>query len=579
MTRRRTAPLTAALAGGLLALTGCVTLPESGPVVESSSEGRLDERPQVYIDPPPPERDAPAADIVAGFLDAMTATPMQLNDAREFLTRDAVATWVPSRRTITYATTSQPRGSEDVSVRLVAARHLDASGSYRGRVRPEDRTLSFPMTREDGQWRISDAPDALVVPEQWFEGRYRPASLYFFDPSARVLVPEPVFLPQDDQFPTALVRALLRGPVGAQDGISRTFLPSGLRIGSVPISEDGVAEVAFTGYSGQLNPKASQLMLAQLAWGLRQDPAIDSFRVRLGDTPVTLPGGVSEFSVDEGLTYDPTGLQSSSSLFALRDGLLVSGSADEMVPVDGPMGVEDLGVVDVAVNLTATEAVGVAAGRDRALLTAVRGEGEPVQEVVSGASRLLRPAWDFADRLWLVDAAPDGARVSIWDRGVLRDVRVPGVTGEQVRRFLVSRDGSRLVAAVRGRDRDRLVVSRIRHDTAGEVVGATRARSITWGGERELRVRDLAWTSPTAMAVLHRIAGQLYEVRTVPVDGSPAGVEDLLTTLPTRVNGLVGSPVAAEQLLAVTRSGLLDPRGELEQAGLVAGTRSIGYVG
>ena len=92
-------------------------------------------------------------------------------------------------------------------------------------------------------------------------------------------------------------------------------------------------------------------------------------------------------------------------------------------------------------------------------------------------------------------------------------------------------------------------------------------------------VRDIAWTSPTALSVLHRVARQLYEVRTVPVDGSPATVEDLLTTLPTTVVSLVGSPVASEPLLAVTRTSLVDPRGELAQAALESGTDSVGYVG
>ena len=44
----------------------------------------------------------------------------------------------------------------------------------------------------------------------------------------------------------------------------------------------GVAELDLTGYSGQLNPEASQLMLAQLAWTLRQEPDIRSLRVTLG---------------------------------------------------------------------------------------------------------------------------------------------------------------------------------------------------------------------------------------------------------------------------------------------------------
>ena len=52
------------------------------------------------------------------------------------------------------------------------------------------------MVMEDGEWRIDAAPDALIVPEDWFETRYRQVSLYFFDPTASILAPEPVFVPQ-----------------------------------------------------------------------------------------------------------------------------------------------------------------------------------------------------------------------------------------------------------------------------------------------------------------------------------------------------------------------------------------------
>ena len=60
------------------------------------------------------------------------------------------------------------------------------------------------------------------------------------------------------------------------------------------------------------------------------------------------------------------------------------------------------------------------------------------------------------------------------DRAV--PVDVPGITGDGRPHFLVSRDGTRLVAVVHGRaGRHACVVSRIRHDALGRVAGATRA--------------------------------------------------------------------------------------------------------
>lgn len=565
----------------LLPLAACVRMPSSGPVVETEADGSLEERTGIFIDPKPPRAGALPAEVVAGFLDAMTATPIQTTTAQEFLTRDAQAAWDPGERTITYDEATQPRGSTTVRVRLRGAEYFDARGSHQGPLPADERRLALPMQREDGEWRIARVPDALIVPESWFEQTFRRVSLYFFDPSARILVPEPVFVPAGDQFATALTTSLLRGPGRALEGVSRTFIPSGLRFGlSVPVTEDGVAELTLEGYAGQLSPQASELMLAQLAWTLRQDPSIRALRVTLGGQQVTLPGGRTQVDVDEGSTYDPTGLQSSGLLFGLREGLLVAGPAEGLGAVDGPFGTAEQGLRSVGVNLTGERAAGVTTSGDRVLVAAVRGEEERVEQVASDGVDLLQPAWDFSDRIWLLDNRPDGAVIThIGPRGP-ETLEVPGITGRPVSAFLVSRDGSRLVAVVDRPDGDQIHVSRIVRDANGRVRSATPAERIAWEGESGLRITDIGWSSPTSVAVLHRVAKELFQVRTLSVDGAGSGVDDLLTTIPVRAEALAGSPVTTEGLYVVTASSLFDPR-----SGTTGGLRldpevtSIGYPG
>lgn len=581
MTRRppRTRHLAALVACLVLPLSACITMPQEGPIVETGSEGDADQLPALYIDPPPPRSGASPADIVDGFIDAMTATPVQTNDAREFLASDDRASWSPQTRTITYNEALEPRGSGPVTVKLVGAEYINGRGSFQGLLPKGERNLSFSMVREDGEWRISNPPDALIVPETWYEQRFTQALLYFFDPSARILVPEPVFVPIGDQYATALVDSLLRGPGPELGGVSRTFIPPGLRYDlSVQVTEDGIAELDLTGYSGSLNADASELVLAQLAWTLRQEPSISALRVTLGGQAVTLPGGLSTVNIQEGAEYDPTGIQSSSLLFGLRDGRLVAGAADGLTAVDGPMGALDLGVRSAAVNLNASRVAGVTTAGDAVLVTAVRGDA-PRVEVASEAQNLLRPAWDFADRLWLVDATDTGARVAYVSRNRPHAVRIPGISGEEVRRFLVSRDGTRFIAVVRRPGRDVVLSSRIEHDGQGRVSGATRARRLVLEGETALVVRDIGWSSTTSLAVLHRAAKELFQVRTIAVDGAPSGVDDLLTTLPGRVTALAASPVREEPLYAVTASSLVDPRAEAPEASLDSSVTQVGYVG
>lgn len=547
--------------GLMLLTTGCIRMPEGGPVVSTHSGGSVVAEPPIYIDPRPPQKGASAPDIVKGFLDAMTATPIQTNVAKQFLTKDAQSVWNPERQTITYADTPAPTGLSYVQVALAGAHRYDARGAWRGSLPPGHNVLSFPMQQVDGEWRIARAPDALIVPESWFEQRFRPVSLFFFDPTARILVPEPVVVPRGEQLATTLVNGLLRGPGRALTHVSRSFLPPGLSLGlSVPVSDEGVADISLKGDVGKQTPQALELMLAQLAWTLRQEPTIRAFRVSIGGEPVSLPGGVSVFDVDQGAAYDPAGFRASTLLFGLRNGRLVAGRPDTLAAVDGPLGATDYGAQGVAVNIRATRAAAVT-GNGRSLLVApVHGpEGQGVHQLVSGATRLLRPAWDFSDRLWLVDDTPTGARVEFVEGGGrAHALRVPGVSGQQVRRFLVSREGSRLVAVVHRPSGDALMVSRLLHDDHGHVLRATRAVRIGWEGSGSLDIRDIAWQTPTTVAVLDVITPELAQVRTISVDGSPLGLDALTYTLNGRVRSLAGSAVRGDPLYAVSNTSLYD---------------------
>ena len=135
------------------------------------------------------------------------------------------------------------------------------------------------------------------------------------------------------------------------------------------------------------------------------------------------------------------------------------------------------------------------------------------------------------------------------------------------------------VAVVHRAAGDRVMVSRIVHDAQGRVVRVEPANHIAWEGDNRLEVRDLGWGSPTSIAVLHRLARQLFQVRTISVDGSPPGPDSLLTTIPGQVTGLVASPVQSESLFAVTKAGLLDLTQDTPAPEVDPRVRNLDYVG
>ncbi len=544
--------------GLVLALTGCVRLPNSGPVVEAGNAGEAGIPVACCYVPNPPQPGESRTEIIQHFLEAMTATPIQTNVARQFLTDAAQPTWDPEQATIVYGDTSRAvnRTRTAVSVTMTDAYRLDSRGVYEGPVPAADSTLRFELEMQNGQWRIAELPDALVVPKAWTDDHYRTVDVYYGDPTGQILVPEPVAVPRGEQFATALMRSLLSGPGPALDGVSHNALPEGLTLGlSVPVDAAGVADVALEGDASQMTTQQAELAAAQIAWTLRQDPTIRSIRLTAGGQ--ALPGLPRDIRPDEGAELDPSDFTSSTAMFALRDGRVVGGPPDAMEPVDGLVGERAYGFTDIALSPDSRQVAGLTAKRTAVLVAATYDAQAKVQEVLSEATNLLTPAWDFADRLWLVDRTRTGAQVQVLTSGQALSLQVPGVTGKDVRSFLVSRDGSRLVAVVRQKRRDVVLVSRLRYNDRGVVRAATPASQLAGPVDNGARFAGLAWQSPTTVAVLIS-ERDLAQVRTLSVDGSPGLLSTASPTLSGDFQWLAGAPEEGAPLVASTPQAYVD---------------------
>ncbi|WGL51498.1 LpqB family beta-propeller domain-containing protein [Nocardioides sp. BP30] len=575
MSRRRRSTLIVLVSAVVLLLTGCASMPTSGPVVKIAHLTTPAPDSGFAITPRGPQKGASPTEIVQGFLDAMQATPVQTTTARQFLSSAFADAWDPQRETVTYSDLTPPHGSQVVTVDLSDANHLDAQGGWQGTAGMADSQLHFAMVQEKGEWRISSAPNALIVPQSWFDARFTQVSLYFFDPSGRILVPEPVFVPRGQQLATTLVRALVAGPSDALAGVARTFLPTGVSAGlSVPVDGNGVASVDLKGDPGQLSDHAVHLMSAQLAWTLRQDDSIEAIRLSIGDRPVDQTGG-GVIPVDTGAQYDPAGYDSSARLYGIVGGAAVEAASDKVAPLPGALGTGKPALRTVAVSLDTAQAAGVTSD-GRALRSSLL-EGGAAAKVRLTGTDLLRPAWDFAGRLWDVDRTAQGAVVHVSDGDRMRRIVVPGVTGQNVRRFLVSRDGSRLIALVRHGDGDEVVVSRIRSSDQGKVLGASGTQVISDLGDGA-RIRDIGWHSPTTVVTLQQLSGTAL-IRTLSVDGAVSGFPAVTLTVGDRLRNLAASPVAGENLYGVSASSLVDLSGDTGTTALAGPVTALGYAG
>jgi hypothetical protein len=322
-------------------------------------------------------------------------------------------------------------------------------------------------------------------------------------------------------------------------------------------------------------------MLTQLAWTLRQDLSIRAVQLTVGDRLITFGGSSTQVGLDVGSRYDPSGPGASRELFALDRGRVVAGSLGELEETQGPLGQGAYALRSLGVTLSGGRVAGISRDGTQLLTAPTQTADGVVTAPVDGAVDLEAPDLDYRDRIWVLDRTGGRARVILVVDGDARVVRVPGVTGRDVTELLASRDGTRLVAVVRGPRADRIVATRVRHDVSGAVLGYTRPQTLSLPAEGSTRIRDVAWRSPTTVSVLSDINADFSQVRTISVDGAPGRITTGgATSLRGRFRTLVSAPVDDPEAYAVGGRSISDlTRQERTVPDLPVGLTSLTYVG
>lgn len=167
----------------VLTMTGCTGLPTSGQVnVGLSLEDGLPDFDPNQIASGPTDGASPQ-DIVAGFLEAGVTPTEGWSTARLFLTPEFANQWradagvtidasLSSRSFETAAEDENPEEAEaDVAVTLDQVAGVDDTGAYTPA--PGTAKSAFHLVlNDDGQWRISEAPDGIVLDADSFEQVY-----------------------------------------------------------------------------------------------------------------------------------------------------------------------------------------------------------------------------------------------------------------------------------------------------------------------------------------------------------------------------------------------------------------------
>ena len=110
-----------------------------------------------------------------------------------------------------------PRGSRADStswvVTISSGASIDEKGQYQTSIPSNAFDLTFGLVKnDDGQWRISSAPNGTVLSPDRFASIFERYELYFYDPSYQYLVPDLRWFRSDSGAPSTVVDALLAGP-------------------------------------------------------------------------------------------------------------------------------------------------------------------------------------------------------------------------------------------------------------------------------------------------------------------------------------------------------------------------------
>lgn len=260
----------------LLLLTGCASLPsnldiEIGPELSTQDQQELS-----FYSPASPLPGANPGEIVSGFLSAGTGPQNDYEVAREYLTDSFSSRWRPGEQTLirvgAYDLQSASDAVQVVSV-LVGAQ-VNEDGSFEN-ITPTNTDLRFRLVLENGEWRISSAPNLTVVTVPVFEVVFSQFPIFFLDTTATQLVPDVRWFPKRASTATQLVSALLHGPAAWLSESVLSAIPAGtkLQVNAVLVQE-GNALVDLDATALAADDRQRGLLLTQLRNTLLQLPGI-----------------------------------------------------------------------------------------------------------------------------------------------------------------------------------------------------------------------------------------------------------------------------------------------------------------
>lgn len=501
MTRMRAAAI---FAVAMLTLTGCTGFQKSGEVTVGLEVGEIPPVDFAFT-PSGPQAGAEPREIVQGFLDAAIAPDAGWAAAKLFLSEEFAGQWDPaagtvidtaSRRVVleatpvptptpqaTLSTAPQANTTTSISLMVTTVGTVDASGVYMASESSEMQ-LDFELqTQPDGQWRITAAPDGVLLDRFSFENVYDDYNLAFFDPTWSFLVPDTRWYP-DVTAVRDIVNGVLDGPSPWLAAAVSTAVPEGARaLASIPIDANFVANITLSG-ADSLDAEAIgrlKLQLTESLSGTRVRNIVLSSSTRELTAPIATVASTAVSARALVQTEDGFG-------FFTPDGL---DTIDDLDPATLAFPVASWEMSDAAGH-------GAALSRSGEVVRITSNADQPV--TVDVRPGLIDPTIGPFGDIWTVPAAAPGDLTITMPGGGA--TQLPDTMAEltKISHMQLSRDGTRLAVVGLAGSQTELLVYAVLRSADGTVLGlgpGNRLRDL-----RSADVKGLSWVDSSAVGLV-----------------------------------------------------------------------------
>lgn len=489
-------------------LTGCVGIPTSGgvvtgPVIDDQSS------PDFVFAPSGPQKGADQSEILEDFMLAQRSPQGGFAVAKQFLSKDMATAWNPEAgATVRTGIPALARGEgvDTITYTVTSRAYVNAQGQY-SEIPPVSQTFEYSFVRENGEWRISEAPNGVVLSQASFQRVFSEHALYFFDPSYSFLVPDVRWLASRPTVVLGVVRELVAGPASwLSQGVVLSGFPIATTVQSVDIVS-GTATVELSAEALGASPPDRDRMRQQLAATLDVATVVMRVGGLVLQTPEVGIGAVKNPQVE------PAVLVGTAGSFGFDTSEGITSIAGLSAPI---------------VAAGATEATLTADKQSAAILTpggvAVARTSNDTVAVVDSRSGLIAPSIDPFRFVWSVQAQSAATLSTFGVDGIEHPLQSGLLEDAAVVSIDVSRDGTRLLLYAQTAVGPKLYVAGIIRQQGSNIPTAL-------GELLELPVVtgkpiDSTWIDDRTVATVSQ-AGEVSPVTLVEIGGPSAALGQL----------------------------------------------------